>query len=436
MKKRIMLVAITAIVFSFCTLNCSKAKKEPAGNRKVDTSQKSSKIGSKAASVKNPKDSKNPKIDKARLKKMKSMMKMRGIDPESDRGKKMLNRIKQGGFGGSGRSRDAGGNTAPLVKIEEVKKQVLKSFITLNGKVEPERSVKIYSRLSTYVKKIKKEEDEYVKKGTVIAILDDTEIKIKYNQAKNQLKQAEFSYQTEKDKFKRSEELIKEELISEENFQSAKSSFTNSKIEYENKLENFKDLELQLAYTKIKSPIDGYIIERLIDIGTKVNANQEIYTVEDFSPLLIKLYVPAADAINIQKQMKVEIRSDLFITRVFQGKVKLINPRIDPESGTIKVTVEVFESDRLLKPGMFVEAKVLISHNEDKIAIPTRSIVHKKGLAYIYLFKMGKVKEILIKTGITQDEMIEVTEGIKVGDRIVTVGVEDLKDGSSVRVKK
>lgn len=430
-KKLIIILMITVFLYFFA--GCGK--KTDSGEKKDSVKKVESKENPEQKKDKDKKKGgKDSKVDDEQLKQIKERLKSRGIDPDSAQGKRIIEMIKQRGMG-MGRERE-GGKSTPLVEIEKVTTHNLKSFIILNGKVEPERSVKIYSRLSAYVKEIKVEEDQFVKKGTVIALLDDTEIKIQYRQAENQLKQAKLTLEDEENKFNRSEKLKKEDLISEEDYQTAKSNFNNAKIEHENKMENFKDLQLQLEYTKIRAPIEGYIVERLIDVGSKVNANEEVYSIEDFSPLLIKLYVPAADAINLKKGMNVEIRSDLFLSRIFKGDVKLINPRIDAESGTIKVTVEVDVSKNLLKPGMFVEAKILISKDEDKLAIPSKCLIHKKGESFVYKFEMGKVSLTKIETGITYDDRIEVKGGLKIGEAIVIVGVEDLKDGMRVRVKR
>ena len=81
----------------------------------------------------------------------------------------------------------------PTVTVARIKKQPINSFLILNGVVEPERKVEIYARLSAYVKNIIREEGAFIKKGEILALLDDSEIKISYQQAKIQLKQAEIS---------------------------------------------------------------------------------------------------------------------------------------------------------------------------------------------------------------------------------------------------
>ena len=324
---------------------------------------------------------------------------------------------------------------AATVEIQPVKRQPINAFLILNGVVEPERKVEVYSRLSAYVEKILCEEGAFVKEGTVLAQLDETEIRISYRQAQLALQQAELTLKDETANLERSKKLNDTEMISEQEYQTAVANYNKAKLDHQNKLESFKDLELQLSYTKIKSPVDGYVTERLIEVGTRVNSNQQVYTVEDFSPLLIKVYVPTADIINLKTGMEAEVTTDVLAGRVFKGKIKLINPRIDVQSGTVKVTLEVFDKSMTLTPGMFVETKILIRNKPDALVIPRKAVVYKQDETSVFVFQRMKVAKRIIETGISEGDNIEITGGLEEGERIVTVGVEGLKDGMTVSVQ-
>jgi len=325
---------------------------------------------------------------------------------------------------------------APLVRIEKVSRKSLASYLILNGTVEPERLVKVYSRLQAYVKKLDKEEGDFVKENSVLAQLDDTEINISYQQARIQLEQAKTTLDDEENSFNRNKELKKSELISEQDFQTVEANYKKAKLEHQNKLENFKNLELQLSYTKIKSPAEGYVTERLIEVGDKVNSNQHVYTVEDFNPLLIKVFVPSSDALKLKQGLRSEVTSDILTGHLFTGKVKLINPRIDVQSGTVKVTVEIYDKSLKLKPGMFVEVKIVIGEKEDTIVIPRKSITYKQEKAFVFVVRKMQVFQREIKVGVSEEDQVEVLDGLNEGEMLVTVGVETLKDQMRVRVAR
>jgi membrane fusion protein (multidrug efflux system) len=343
-----------------------------------------------------------------------------------ERVREMLARMGQGGPGGGG--------PAALVNVEPVERQSLNSYLVLNGIVEPERTVEIFSRLSAYVKQIVKEEGAFVRENDVLALLDDKEIRISYQQARIQLEQAKLSLEEAEANLNRSQELIKKDLISEQEFQTTEATYKQRQLDYENRQESFKDLELQLNWTRIRSLSDGYITERLIEVGDRVNTNQQVYTIEDFSPLLVRVFVPTSDSIKLKTDMLTEITTEIIEGTIFRGRVKLINPRVDVQSGTVKVTVEVFDETLMLKPGMFVEAKIVIGKKEDVLIIPRKSILFKQNKTYVFVMDRNQVSQREIVLGLTEEDHVEILSGLEQGEVIVTVGVEGLKDGERVEV--
>jgi len=327
------------------------------------------------------------------------------------------------------------GGPLPTVKVESVRRMPLNAFLILNGVVEPERKVEVYARLSAYVRQIVKEEGDYVKKDDLLALMDDTEISISYRQAGIELEQAKLTLRDEETNHERSTKLKETDMISEQDFQTAESNYHKARLDYQTKMENFKDLELQLSYSKIRSPVEGYVTQRLIEVGSRVTTNQHVYTVEDFSPLLVKVFVPTADVVSLTTGMESEISTDVLSHKVFRGTIKIINPRIDEQSGTVKVTIEVFDKTGQLKPGMFVETKMLIRNRPDALVVPQKSITYRENRAYVFVFRSEgrRVTQRAIETGISQEGMVEVMQGLEEGDSIVTVGVEGLKDQMTVR---
>lgn len=327
-----------------------------------------------------------------------------------------------------------GGGEALPVSVAPVQRKDLNSYLVLNGIVEPERRVEIYSRLSAYVKEIVKEEGQYVQNNAILALLDDTEIKIGFEQAKIQLEQARLNLEEAEQNFVRNQELIKRELISEQEFQTQEAVYKQRKLDYQNRQEGYKDLQLQLNYTQIRALSEGFITERLIEVGDRVNANEQVYTIEDFKPLLIRVYVPTSDAIKLETGMLADVMTQVLAGAVFKGNVKLINPRIDNQTGTVKVTVEVIDESLRLTPGMFVEVRIAIGAKENIVTIPRRAILYKQNKTYVFVMNRNLVSQREVQIGLTEEDYVEVTDGLTEGEVIVVVGVEGLKDGQRVDV--
>jgi len=312
------------------------------------------------------------------------------------------------------------------VNVETVSRQSLNAYLVLNGIVEPERKVEIFSRLSAYVKEIVKEEGAYVKENDVLAILDDTEIGISHEQARIALEQAKLSMDESEKNLARSQELFKKELISEQEYQTAEAANKQRLLDFRNREEVSKDLELQLNWTKIRSLAEGFVTERLIEVGSRVTSNQKVYTIEDFKPLLIRVFVPTSDALRLKTGLSANVATEILKGEVFKGTVTLINPRIDVQTGTIKVTVEAYDDTLRLKPGMFVEVRIATGKKDNVLVIPRKAILYKQGKTYVFLLKGNLASQQEITLGLTEEDLAEVAAGIAEGDVIISVGVENL----------
>jgi membrane fusion protein (multidrug efflux system) len=320
------------------------------------------------------------------------------------------------------------------VNIETVARKSLNAYLVLNGIVEPERQVQVFSRLSAYVNQIVKEEGAYVKENDVLAILDDTEIRISYEQARIALEQAKLALDQAENDLARSQELFKKQLISEQEYQTVDATHKQRLLDHENREENFKDLELQLSWTKIRAQAEGFITERLIEAGGRVSANQQAFTIEDFKPLLVRVYVPTSDAINLETGLSAAVTTEILKGETFKGTVTLINPRVDVQTGTIKVTVEVYDDTLRLKPGMFVEVRIATGAKDNVLVIPRKAILFKTGKTYVFVLQDGRASQREVTLGLTEEDEAEVVSGIAEGDVIISVGVENLKDGQPVTI--
>jgi len=322
------------------------------------------------------------------------------------------------------------------VNVETVARKSLNSYLVLNGIVEPERKVEVFSRLSAYVKEIRREEGAYVRDNDVLAVLDDTEIRISYEQSRIALEQAKLSLDEAQKNLDRSQELFKKELISEQEYQTTESVHKQRLLDQQNREENFKDLELQLNWTSIRSPAEGYITERLLEAGGRVSANQQVYTIEDFKPLLIRVFVPTSDAIMLKTGLPADVSTEILKGEEFKGAVTLINPRVDVQTGTIKVTVEVYDDTLRLKPGMFVEVRIGTGKKDNVLVIPRKAILYKQGKTFVFVLNNNLAGQREVTLGLTEEDQAEVASGLAEGDVIVSVGVENLKDGQPVTVLK
>ena len=274
-------------------------------------------------------------------------------DSESPRGS------QGGGRRPPGMSRGAPGGEEPVsVKAAHVARRPISRFLIANTTLESIRKVSIYAKVSALVESILVEEGSSVEKGQVLVRLDDREIRNEYDQAAIAVDQATLTLEQagvraklSQADFVRAKDLLDQRLISPQEYDQA--ALTNetdalglrvSQQQKEAAIARLAAARLQLDYTEIRSPIGGVITVRLIEVGDLVNVNQETFSVEDFSPLWSRIFVPERELSQIKMGQQAILRLQAFPDRVFRGRIQMINPTVDPESGTVKVTLEVLRN--------------------------------------------------------------------------------------------
>ena len=233
------------------------------------------------------------------------------------------------------------------VEAIRVKRSNIEIFLVNNCTLEPEKQVDVVAKTSGIVLNILVEEGDYVKSGMPLAKLDDDEALLALREAKLKKENAERVYKSSLDNFK-------ENIISKEEFEDKRFQLEIATVELERK-------QLEYEYTTIESPIDGVIVERNIEEGYNIEKDQMVFKIADFDPILARIYIPEKDINKVVEGQMARVISEFLPDIEFMGKVKMVSPVVDPESGTVKVTIEM--EDLLggaLRPGMFVSVFTIV----------------------------------------------------------------------------
>jgi hypothetical protein len=166
-----------------------------------------------------------------------------------------------------------------------------------------------------------------------------------------------------------------------------------------------------------------------------IRANDTVCTITDMEYLLARIYIPETEMQRIQLGQTTRIEAESMSSQSFQGKVKLISPVIDAQTGTGKVTVEIRDTSRKLKPGMFVNAFLTTSVHTNVVKILRKAIWHEKEEDWVFVIKDDNtVEKRKITTGYIENEWVEITTGLQSGETIVTVGQDSLDEGFPVKI--
>jgi HlyD family secretion protein len=194
--------------------------------------------------------------------------------------------------------------------------------------------------------------------------------------------------------------------------------------------------EAQLSYSRITSPIDGVVTDRPLYEGDLANANQPIMTVMNTSRLIAKAHIAQAEAavLKVGNPAQLKIAG---LDEPIKGRVSLVSPALDPGSTTIEVWVEAFKPDPALKPGMTVEVAVTAKTVEDAIVVPTPA-VYKNAEGADYVLLAGSDGHAHLKTvqvGVHNAETTQIVSGVAANDLVISSGGYALPDKTQIKVE-
>jgi HlyD family secretion protein len=194
--------------------------------------------------------------------------------------------------------------------------------------------------------------------------------------------------------------------------------------------------EAQLSYSRIVSPIEGVVTDRPLYAGDLATANQPILTVMNTSRLIAKSHIPQSEAATLKVGNPAEVKLP-GLDEPVEGRVSLVSPALDPGSTTIEVWVEAKKPDPALRPGMSVEVSMTAKTVKDALIVPTAAVFKSpEGGDYVVLAGSdGQAHQKTVQVGVRNAEFSQIVSGINTGDPVITSGGYALPDKTKIKVE-
>ncbi len=319
------------------------------------------------------------------------------------------------------------------------------------GNVEASKQVMVYSTIPTKVTKLNVDVNDVVQKGDILATVDNIKIKQGVLQAEAGLASARAQYENAKTEWKRIEKLFKEKAVSQAQYDAVKAQ-KDAAIAMVNQLKaGLQSAKEQLKDTYIKAPISGIISARNYNLGDQTAPQMPAFVIVQMEKLkvfvdLVEKHVGMVKAGDI-----VYITVSGYPNDVFSGKIFKVYPTVNPMTRTVKVEILLENSDMKLKPGMYASVDIVTETKSDVVLIPKHAIMVNTSLKSlggevrnteiiinrsVFVIKDNKAIKTSIDVGITNDGMVEILNGLNVGDEIVTIGQYNLTNSSKVQITK
>ena len=304
----------------------------------------------------------------------------------------------------------------PVEVVKAANRPIAASY-TGTAALEPLAESQVVAKTSGVALSVMVEEGQSVRAGQPLVRLDPDRARLAVAQAEAQMHKLENNY-------RRAQQLVGQQMISANDVDQIKYDLENARAQH-------RMAALELSYATVTAPISGVIATRSIKTGNFVQINTPIFRIVDDSRLEATLNVPERELATLKAGQPVTLAVDALPGQTFTGTVDRISPVVDSGSGTFRV-VSTFDGGGLLQPGMFGRIRIGYDQRADALVVPRTALLDDEGDPAVFVVREGKAVRVPVKLGYMDGEWVEVREGLKIGDGVVTAGKIALRDGTAV----
>lgn len=337
----------------------------------------------------------------------------------------------------------------PVVEVEKVSRDNIEIYGDYVGSIRAYRNVEIHARVEGYLEKMTFEEGKQVTAGEPLFYINNASYRARVEKAKAQLKKDQAMAAKAKRDEERLRPLYKLNAASQLDLDDAIAAKDMAEASVAMSKADLAEAQLELSYTVVRSPLNGYISERYVDVGTLVGKSNSslLATVVKRDTVLVDFKLTALDYLRSQRR-NVHL-GELDSTRSWQptvtvtladnstyaekGIVDFASPLVDPKTGTFGVRAQIPNPNQVLLPGQFTRVHLLLDVLQNVVVVPRKSLIIDKGGAFIFVIRPDSVAEKrFVETGYEQNNKVVIVRGLSPNERIVTEGYQKLTHGQKV----
>jgi membrane fusion protein (multidrug efflux system) len=261
-----------------------------------------------------------------------------------------------------------------------------------------------------------------------------------------EVQNAKASFELAQSEFARIKSLLDQRVVSQSEHDQRRTQMEAARQQYESAknaaAQQYQSLQAARARvalarkasadTVVRAPFAGVVAERLVAVGDYVTKGMKVVSVVRVNPLRVQLTVPEQFVSAVAVGQPVTFEVDAYAGRQFEGKVKYVSPALEATQRALTVEAIVPNASGVLKPGLFATARIQQPQRTPGVLVPAAAVQTSAGTSRVYVVNGDHVDERIVTTGETIGELVEITRGLKTGERVATKNVNQLADGIKI----
>ncbi len=307
------------------------------------------------------------------------------------------------------------------VEVAVARSDTVRDEVAATGEIEAIQSIELRPEVEGRIVAILPREGQEVAAGTPLFQIDSVELSAQVAQLAAQRDLATQDLARTKD-------LLAQNAASTQDLEHAEANARSMEAQY-------RLMSTRLARTTVRAPFAGVVGQRFVSQGDYVNNTTRLCTLQTVNPMRATFNVPEKYAQALKRGQEVAFTVAAIPNRQFVGEVDFVDPVVSSPGRTILVKAHVPNPQRLLQPGMFIEARLVTAVRPKAVVVPEDAVVPLQGANFVWAVQEGKAVRRQIGIGVRTPGFVEITSGVDAGEQVVVGGLDLLFPGAPVMAR-
>ena len=310
-------------------------------------------------------------------------------------------------------------------------------LLRANGTLRAQNQAQVRAKVGGELLEVLPREGEHIAAGQLLARIDPSDYAARVKERIAALDAARSQAQLADATWRKNQELLAKGFISTLAHDNARAAAEVAAAQLRAQEAQLELAQKALADTQVHAPIAGWLAERAVQRGDKVNVDSKLFTLVDLTRLELEALVPASDSAALAVGQAFVTTVEGYGQRRFQGRVARIGPVTQTGNRYLPIYIELANADASLKAGLFAEGSLQLAQTRARALIPIAAVRSETGLAFVYVVDGDHLVRRSVELGVSNDAagLVDVIKGVEPGNRVIAANLGALKDGQRIRLQ-